>query len=117
MLRDQIEGKNDSWAIRWYASAFVNDKHTLFSRHSLVYDIGNDGSGTNFSKSDILDVEISNKPISIFEENIEEFREVRGQVESYLKYINAGALKIIYKIMKKKLNFKYRFANKVNFID
>ncbi len=53
----------------------------------------------------------------IFEENIEEFREVRGQVESYLKYINAGALKIIYKIMKKKLNFKYRFANKVNFID
>lgn len=24
MLEDQIKGRNDSWAIRWYASIFLN---------------------------------------------------------------------------------------------
>ncbi|KIM06046.1 MAG: hypothetical protein KN64_00635 [Sulfurovum sp. AS07-7] len=25
MLKDQIEGKNNSWAVRWYMSAFLKD--------------------------------------------------------------------------------------------
>ena len=30
MLKDQINGKCDSWAIRWLASAFLKDKLTLY---------------------------------------------------------------------------------------
>jgi len=34
MLADQIKGKNDSWAIRWHASAFLKEKLSLFPAHS-----------------------------------------------------------------------------------
>ncbi len=47
MLRDQIEGKNNSWAIRWYASALLHDKLTLYPGKSLVHNIGTDASGTH----------------------------------------------------------------------
>ena len=45
MLRAQVEGRNDSWAVRWYASAFLAGKLTLYPGQSLVQNIGNDGSG------------------------------------------------------------------------
>lgn len=47
MLRDQVAGVTDSWAIRWYASAFLADLLTLYPGSSLVVNIGLDGSGTN----------------------------------------------------------------------
>lgn len=47
MLRDQIAGKNDSWAIRWHASLFLNGKFCLHPVNSLVKNIGLDGSGTH----------------------------------------------------------------------
>ena len=40
MLKDQTEGKIDSWAIRWYASAFLAEKYTLQSNVMLVENIG-----------------------------------------------------------------------------
>lgn len=47
MLQKQIGGQNDSWAIRWYASAFLGSKLTLYPGKSLVQNIGNDTSGTH----------------------------------------------------------------------
>ena len=47
MLRRQTEGKNNSWAIRWNASLFLNDILSLNVGKSLVQNIGFDGSGTN----------------------------------------------------------------------
>jgi glycosyltransferase involved in cell wall biosynthesis len=47
MLEDQICGLNNSWAIRWYASAFLKEKLTLHPCQSLVQNIGHDGSGTH----------------------------------------------------------------------
>ena len=41
--------KNHSWAIKWYASAFVKNMFTLYPKKSYVRNIGNDGSGTNCS--------------------------------------------------------------------
>lgn len=47
MLRRQIEGKNNSWAIRWNASLFLKDILSLNVGKSLVQNEGFDGSGTN----------------------------------------------------------------------
>lgn len=47
MLRRQIAGKNNSWAIRWNASLFVKDILSLNVGRSLVQNEGFDGSGTN----------------------------------------------------------------------
>jgi Glycosyl transferase family 2 len=65
MLKDQTEGKNNSWAIRWYASAFLKNKLTLFPGKSLVNHIGSDGSGTHSGFSDVLDTSISERRIEV----------------------------------------------------
>jgi hypothetical protein len=65
MLRDQIAGKNDSWAIRWYASAFLLNKLTLYPGRSLVHNIGNDSSGVHCDSSGAFDVEVSQVPVRL----------------------------------------------------
>ena len=59
MLKDQIKGKNNSWAVRWYMSAFLKDMLTLYPGKSYVQNIGNDDSGTHCGVSDIFRVELS----------------------------------------------------------
>jgi len=51
MLKNQISGKNDSWAIRWHASALIHNKLTLYPGKSLIQNIGLDNSGVH-SKND-----------------------------------------------------------------
>ncbi|RZL15333.1 MAG: glycosyltransferase [Pedobacter sp.] len=65
MLEDQIAGRNNSWAIRWYGSAFINNKLTLYPGKSLSYNIGWDNSGTNCEAVDTYNVELCMEPISI----------------------------------------------------
>jgi putative methyltransferase (TIGR04325 family) len=47
MLRQQKEKKISSWAICWYASAFLHNKYTLYPKTSLIYNIGFDKTGTH----------------------------------------------------------------------
>ena len=65
MLESQIKGANDSWAIRWYASAFLADKLTLYPGRSLVHNIGNDGNGTHCGSNTTYDAALSTTPISL----------------------------------------------------
>jgi hypothetical protein len=58
MLKAQIEGRNDSWAIRWIASAFLLDKLTLYPGTSLIRNIGFDDTGTHCGASNIFDLEL-----------------------------------------------------------
>lgn len=59
MLRDQVAGRNDSWAVRWHASCFLQDMLTLYPGKSLVENIGNDGSGTHCLPTDAYAVDLS----------------------------------------------------------
>jgi len=59
MLKDQAAGKIDSWAIRWYASAFLANKLTLYPGQSLVENIGQEGSGTHSESATSHEVQIS----------------------------------------------------------
>jgi hypothetical protein len=65
MLKGQIAGENNSWAIRWHASAFLENKLTLYPGRSLVYNIGNDNSGTHCGADSSFNVEVSQSPIKI----------------------------------------------------
>lgn len=47
MLQAQIDGKIDSWAVRWYASAVIKNKLCLYPAKSLVQNIGFDSNGTH----------------------------------------------------------------------
>ena len=55
MLTDNINGLNDSWAIRWYASIFLKNMNTLFPSKSFVKNIGVDDSGEHCSYTTVYD--------------------------------------------------------------
>lgn len=40
MLEDQINGRNNSWAIRWYISSFLKNRLCLYPKKTLVQNIG-----------------------------------------------------------------------------
>jgi hypothetical protein len=60
MLIDQVNGKNSSWAIRWYASAFLANKLTLYPGKSFVENIGLDGSGTHCGNNQSSNISLNN---------------------------------------------------------
>ena len=98
MLEDNLVDKNSSWAIRWYASAFVNDKLTLYPPHSLIHNIGNDGSGTNSSKSNIYDNYLKNLPVNLDDIIINENKDLRFEFEKYFRSKNNLIKKIFNRI-------------------
>lgn len=65
MLKRQIAGKNNSWAIRWHASAFLNSKLTLYPGTTLITNIGADGSGENTKETDQLYSPVSQERINV----------------------------------------------------
>jgi hypothetical protein len=85
MLRDQIAGKNQSWAIRWYASAFLKDKLTLYPGRSLVENIGFDGSGTHCSDSNSYLRNVDDVSIGLESINIEENLEAKKVIEKFFR--------------------------------
>lgn len=85
MLEDQINGKNDSWAIRWHASAFLANKLTLYPGRSLVHNIGNDGSGTHCDTTNALDANLSLLPITLSIDKVEESVAAKLAIEDFFK--------------------------------
>lgn len=90
MLEEQIKGNNDSWAIRWYASAFLAGKLTLYPGRSLVHNIGNDNSGTHCGETENLDVTLSNTPINLNNVDTEPSQKGRQAFEGFFKQGKAG---------------------------
>lgn len=58
MLKAQMKGKIDSWAIRWVYAHFKNNAYCLYPIVPLCKNIGTDKSGTHSSSSKKLDVEL-----------------------------------------------------------
>lgn len=72
MLKNQSKGKIDSWAIRWYASIFLNEGLCLYPGKSRVNNIGHDLSGRHCGYTNIFDVAVSQKRIVDFTKAIKE---------------------------------------------
>ena len=83
MLRDQIAGRNSSWAVRWHISMFLLNKLTLTPHASLVVHIGNDGSGTNFGHETFLDTVLHKECVKIRAIPIEEHLDMRQATKQY----------------------------------
>lgn len=47
ILKDQKAGIVDSWAIRWCLSQSLQDRYTVYPKHSFITNTGGDGSGTH----------------------------------------------------------------------
>jgi hypothetical protein len=58
MLKNQMNGKIDSWAIRWCYNQFAEDSYTIYPVKSKVQNIGMDGSGVHCGASDKHEVSL-----------------------------------------------------------
>lgn len=65
MLKRQIAGTVDSWAIRWHASAFLKRKLTLYPGVSLVRNIGGDELGTHTKSLTEFQVPLADRPLTL----------------------------------------------------
>lgn len=99
MLRRQIEGKNNSWAIRWNASLFLNDLLSLNVGRSLVQNNGFDGSGTNCGGGGLYDSSLWLRPLPVQKLSpVEENQEARRIFAQYYHRTNSFMAKAIRRI-------------------
>ena len=97
MLRDQVDGKIGGWDIRWSASILVNNGLTLFPSHSLVFNIGHDGTGVNCGKTKKFDTSIAQKPIVDLPSNVGIDRVFEDSLECYFVKTSGGVIKVAVK--------------------
>ena len=99
MLRRQIEGKNNSWAIRWNASLFLKDILSLNVGRSLVQNEGFDGSGTNCGGGGLYASHLYLQPLPVIPISpIEENKEARQAFVRYYARTNSFWAKAIRRI-------------------
>ncbi|WP_316780882.1 glycosyltransferase [Pedobacter antarcticus] len=97
-------GKNNSWAIRWYASIFLQGGLTLNPSHSLVNNIGHDGSGVHSGINEIYNVIINPKPIRSFPEKIGENKEAYLAIKTFLGNRKGNIWERLKRFVKQKLH-------------
>jgi hypothetical protein len=78
-------GRNNSWAIRWYASIFLKGGLTLNPSRSLVHNIGHDGTGVHSNIENMYGVNISKKPIKDFPVDLKENEQAHNAIKRFLK--------------------------------
>lgn len=104
MLRRQTEGKNNSWAIRWNASLFLEDILSLNVGRSLVRNAGFDGSGTHCGGGGLYDSTLWMQPLPVRKITpIQEDLQARKAFERYYYRTNnfwAKALRRIKRTLK-----------------
>jgi hypothetical protein len=87
MLLDQIHNRVDSWAIRWYASALIHDKLTLYPGLSLIHNIGWDGSGRHSDNYSGLTTSASDTPVKLTDIEVAESAPALEAWRKYLKSV------------------------------
>ena len=88
MLESCATDKLNSWAIKWYASMFLEKKYTLYPGKSLVKNIGNDGTGTNSGVTKRFDQDLSKNRINLSKIQIIESAIARSEFEKFFKKSN-----------------------------
>ena len=83
-VQQNIDGKLFTWAIFWYATIFKNDGLCLNPVHSLVQNIGHDGSGCHCAKGVYKESMPLNHIPNKFQEELVECERCVEQIKVYL---------------------------------
>lgn len=102
-MQEFKKGKNNSWAIRWYASIFLKNGLTLNPSQSLVNNIGHDGTGVHSGINDIYNVVINPKPITEFPDIIQEDKKAYQAIKSFLANRKGNLMIRVKRFVKEKL--------------
>ena len=97
-------GKNNSWAIRWYASVFLKQGLSINPLKSLINNIGHDGTGIHSNKENMYAVNIHQHAIKFFPELIQENDKAYQLVKNFLTKRKGNILQRVIRYIRKKLN-------------
>jgi hypothetical protein len=104
MLEENTKMKNDSWAIRWYASTFLENMYTLYPGKSLVANIGMDGTGTHKGYSNLPVTFPSDSRIMVKKITVQDSAVARDAFTQYFKSIkynnNLRLFRYTYRVIK-----------------
>mgnify|MGYP003418681375 FL=1 len=106
-MQDFKRGKNNSWAIRWYASIFLKGGLTLNPSQSLVNNIGHDGTGVHSGMNDIYNVIINPKPITNFPTVVAENTAAYTAIKTFLSNRKGNLISRVKRFVKEKLNLYF----------
>lgn len=93
MLERQTQGKNGSWAIRWYASAFLAQRLTLYPGTSLIQNIGHDGSGEHCTTTSHFHTTTASGPVDLSQARLEDCAQARRALEIFFAKQQGGPIK------------------------
>ena len=100
MLKRQASGKIDSWAIRWYASVFLNNGLCLHPGKSLVNNIGHDDSGVHCGCTYAYDVNVNEDDNFMFTTDIIESEQAVLLIAEFLQSIKKPIYVLTYNKIK-----------------
>jgi hypothetical protein len=100
-------GRNNSWAIRWYASIFLRGGLTLNPLQSLINNIGHDGTGIHSGINDMYNVVINPLPVTWFPDKLEENPEAYLAIKQFLKTRKGNLLERGLRFLKGKFKLKH----------
>jgi GT2 family glycosyltransferase len=102
-IQEFKSGKNNSWAIRWYASIFLRGGLTLNPSKSLINNIGHDGTGIHSGLNDIYHVIINPQAIQSFPDQMVEDQIVYNSIKDFLKNRKGSIWQRIIRFAKEKI--------------
>jgi hypothetical protein len=111
MLILQAIGMSDSWAIRWYASVFLNNGLCLHPGKSLVNNIGHDDSGMHCDCTGVYDVNVSEDEDFEFTTNISESEKAVMLMVDFYQSIRKPIYVLAYNELKRMVR---KFLNNLN---
>jgi hypothetical protein len=106
ILEKQSQGLNESWGVRWHASAYLKNMYTLFPKKSLVKNIGFDATGVHCGTENTFDVELFNNLINLEKIPVIESIQAREVVSSFYRknFVTQSIKAMIYQKIRSSLN-------------
>lgn len=96
-------GKNNSWAIRWYASIFLKNGLTLNPSQSLIQNIGHDGTGVHSNNEDMYHVQMARKQVTQFPDVIQENEQAYKAIKHFLANRKGTLLQRVRRFVKQQM--------------
>jgi hypothetical protein len=84
-MQDFKARKNNSWAIRWYASVFLKNGLTINPAQSLIHNIGHDGTGVHSNIEDTYGVQVAQQAVTYFPDVLCENIPAYNAIKYFLK--------------------------------
>lgn len=97
-------GKNNSWAIRWYASIFLKNGLTLNPSQSLINNIGHDNTGVHSGLNDMYQVTVNQNRITKFPMVIQEDLQAYQAIRHFLKNRKGSWAKRIIRFIRQRMS-------------